>query len=406
MWDTILMQQNRKEKEMAGLWRMLPPLMADNFGFIEVINQTDGMGIIDDCSEYRTGRERKRRTQRQEMRVVHTEMNNEDVISGTEVKILKTFAQYQSEYDPKFVLLSAGPCSAMIGTDLEQAAEKIEKKSNIRTAAVKLSGQKKYDMGISETLLSFVKLLVKKEEPEDNCINIFGATKLDWQETNCKELRNWIEQEGIHIVADFGGKETSANMEKAAKASMNLVVSVSGIAAAKYLEKEYGTPYIVMAPFGKKSAKKLSAALQKKNAEQFLEGYQNTAFCGIKERQEKVLIVGEQVMCNAIRETLHDEYGYTNIQACTFFIFEKSIASPGDRRIRSEEDAKKLLMENKYDLVIADPLLGKLAPSGTAWIDLPHKAFELYGETYTLPLLLGENLDIWLEKQMKEPVIL
>ena len=50
MWDTILMQQNRKEKEMAGLWRMLPPLMADNFGFIEVINQTDGMGIIDDCS--------------------------------------------------------------------------------------------------------------------------------------------------------------------------------------------------------------------------------------------------------------------------------------------------------------------------------------------------------------------
>ena len=37
---------------MAGLWRKLPQLMADKFGFIEVINQTEGMGIIDDCSEY------------------------------------------------------------------------------------------------------------------------------------------------------------------------------------------------------------------------------------------------------------------------------------------------------------------------------------------------------------------
>ena len=126
---------------MAGLWRKLPPLMADNFGFIEVINQTEGMGIIDDCSEYRTTRERKRRTQHSDIRFVHTEMNSEDVIRGTEAKVLKTFENYQSIYNPQFVLLSAGPCSAMIGTDLEQAAEKIEQASTIRTAAVKLSGQ-------------------------------------------------------------------------------------------------------------------------------------------------------------------------------------------------------------------------------------------------------------------------
>lgn len=47
---------------------------------------------------------------------------------------------------------------------LEQAAEKIEQASTIRTAAVKLSGQGKYDTGISETLLALVKLLEKAEK--------------------------------------------------------------------------------------------------------------------------------------------------------------------------------------------------------------------------------------------------
>lgn len=387
---------------MAGLWRKLPPLMADNFGFIEVINQTEGMGIIDDCSEYRTTRERKRRTQHSDIRVVHTEMNSEDVIRGTEAKVLKTFENYQSIYNPQFVLLSAGPCSAMIGTDLEQAAEKIEQASTIRTAAVKLSGQGKYDTGISETLLALVKLLAKAEKMEDGCINILGATNLDWQENNTEKIREWIEQEGSHVIANLGGKENTSNIEKAAKASMNLVVSVSGISAAKYLEKEYGTPYMIWAPFGKTCAEKMFSALHKKEILNIQKEHQNSSCADKNKRKEKVLIIGEQVMSNAIRETLHEDYGYFNIQVCTFYMFEKSIACSGDRRIRSEEDAEKLLRENEYQIIIADPLLRKLSTSSNCiWIDLPHKAFALYGEVQKLPSLLGENLNKWMEKQWK-----
>ena len=68
---------------MAKLWKKLPPLMADNFVFIEVMNRTDGMGIIDDCSEYRTSAERRRRHREDgepKMRVVHTEISSEDVV--------------------------------------------------------------------------------------------------------------------------------------------------------------------------------------------------------------------------------------------------------------------------------------------------------------------------------------
>lgn len=381
---------------MVKLWKKLPPLMADNFGFIEVMNKTDGMGIIDDCSEYRTSAERRRgrrKTGGQEMRVVHTEISSEDVVSGTRQKVLDTFQTYQQDFHPEFVLLSAGPCSAMIGTDLEEIAEKIEMDSRIKAAAVKLSGHKTYDAGMSETLLTLVKLLTKPGNVRQGCINILGGNTLDWQEKNAASLRGWIEEKGFSVIADLGGKEKTENIAKAAEASVNLVVTASGLGAARYLEKEYGTPYIVMAPFGKTWAERMFAALG--NQEQPRSSRQP------ENRQKEILIISEQLMGNAIRETLIRDYGMENIQVCTFYTLDKALAWPGDRRIRSEKDAEKLLEEGSFHTVIADPLLRCFAPGNIRWIDLPHKAFQLYGEHQPLPLFLGENLNKWLDVQFE-----
>lgn len=334
------------------------------------------------------------------MRVVDTEIRNEDVIGGTESRILETFENYQSMYHPQFILLSAGPCSAMIGTDLELAAEKIQQRSGIRTAAVKLSGQKNYDTGISETLTAMAKLLPKKESVKSSGVNILGATGLDWQEENIGRIRGWLKENGVEVTADFGGREYASNLEKAVTASMNLVLTVSGIAAAKYMEKEYGIPYLIGAPFGKNHAEKLLARIKneaeiEKTEESKIQNRETT-------REENVLIIGEQVMANAIRETLREEYGYTRIQVCTFYLLEKSIAKQGDCRIRNEEAAEELLKNGEYQIVIADPLLRKLANPDCIWLDLPHKAFELYGEVQKLPLILDENLNKWLEAQWEK----
>ena len=387
---------------MAKLWKKLPPLMADNFGFIEVMNKTDGMGIIDDCSEYRTSAERRRgrgKTGEPAMRVVHTEISSEDVVTGTRQKVLDTFDAYQRDFSPEFVLLSAGPCSAMIGTDLEEIAENIEADSGIKTAAVKLSGHKTYDVGISETLLALAKLLTKPGEVRQNGINILGGNTLDWQEENTASLRGWIEEKGFSVIADLGGNGKAADIARAAEASVNLVVTVSGLAAAKYLKSEYGTPYIAMAPFGKSQADRLSAALPNKMQPECSRQGETSRQPENGQKQE-VLIIGEQFMGNAIRETLICDYGMQNIQVCTFYTLEKTLAQPGDRRIRSEQEAEKLLKEGGFHTIIADPLLRCFAPKDSRWIDLPHKAFQLYGEHQPLPLFLGDSLNRWLDTQL------
>ncbi len=53
-----------------------------------------------------------------------------------------------------------------------------------------------------------------------------------------------------------------SEIEKAGTASVNLVVSSSGIAAAKELQKMFGTPYVVGIPYGKDCSKKLISDLK------------------------------------------------------------------------------------------------------------------------------------------------
>lgn len=396
---------------MAKLWKKLPPPMADNFGFIEVMNKTDGMGIIDDCSEYRTSAERRRGHRENgeaQMRVVHTEISSEDVVSGTRQKVRDTFESCRKDFAPEFVLLSAGPCSAMIGTDLEEIAECMEQESGIKTSAIKLSGHKAYDTGISETLLAMAKLLTEPGNIRAGSVNILGATALDWQEENADALRGWLESQGFSVTADFGGAEKAENIAKAAEAQVNLVVTVSGLAVAKYLKNRYGTPYIAAAPFGKSWTKCVLKALRSQSQSECQRAGQKSEYDGRFEEQKPersgqpaVLIIAEQFMGNAIRETLLCDYEMENIRVCTFYTLEKALAQPGDRRIRSEQEAEKLLKEGGFHTIIADPLLRCLAPEGSRWVDLPHKAFQLYGEYQTLPLFFGENLNRWLDGQLR-----
>ena len=428
---------------MAKLWKKLPPPMADNFGFIEVLNKTDGMGIIDDCSEYRTSAERRRRHRENgeaQMRVVHTEIGPEDVVSGTRQKVLDAFEDGRRDLTPEFVLLSAGPCSAMIGTDLEEIAETIGQSSGIKAAAVKLSGHKAYDTGISETLLAMAKLLTKPGNICPSSVNILGATALDWQEENAGALRGWLESQdfsaamhttktsgerflvAMHttktsggrflVTADFGGAERAENIARAAEAQVNLAVTVSGLAAAKYLKSRYGTPYIAAAPFGKSWTERVLEALGSgTQPEQGTAGQKSESGarsgeteCGrqVENTEPEVLIICEQFMGNAIRETLIRDYGMENVRVYTFYMMEKSLSQPGDGRLRSEQEAEKLLKEGGFHTIIADPLLRCFAPEGSRWIDLPHKVFQLYGEHPALPLFFGENLNKWLDEQLRK----
>lgn len=407
---------------MKNLWMVLPPLLADNFGFLEAVNASDGCGVIDDSGEYRHGgghggRDREgRRLPWAEQgeghrpprgaegrgghprggrhggsgRTVVSGAASEDVVCGTRSRILEAFEDAKARLDPKFVLFSAGPCGAMIGTDLEEIAETVTRESGLPAAAVNLTGQKPYDTGLSKTLEVMARLLAKPMERQAGAVNLLGGSTLDWAPADVEQVKVWTESQGFHVLAQPGGKVTAAQLETMASARINLVTTVSGLAAARYLQAQFGTPYVAMTPFGSVNCARLLEALET--------GCQPEK--RVPEAPAEALIIGEQLTANAIRAELEAAGVVKAADVATFYSLDKEFARPNDRRIRGEDGARELLRSGGYRLVLADPLLRCFAPEGSRWIGLRHRAFNTYGEENDAPLLSAGNLDSWLNQNL------
>ena len=287
---------------MKNLYKYLPPFLADTFGFQEIIDVTDGMGILDDCAPYKG---KVSRTDINEpyrgSRMVCSNIRMEDVIGGTKAKLMDAFRKNYRQFDPAFVLLSNAPVSSMIGTDLEDVCATITEESGIPAASVDLAGHKYYDHGLSETMLALAKLLTEpSEEKIPHSINLIGGNAIDWNAQTLREIRSWITKRGFHIISQWGGPERAVNLKQAARAELNLVLTASGLATAKWMEREFGIPYIAAAPFGTDWCARLRCAMNYPDQKDVLELPEDTNL-------PHILIVGEQLTSNAIRNTLQEE---------------------------------------------------------------------------------------------------
>ena len=365
---------------MKNLWMFLPPLLADNFGMIEVLRRSDGCGVIDDSGEFRLSAGRHSGP---DTRVTVSAAENTDVIVGTKAKLLSQAREIARKYDPAFLLFSAGPCGAMIGTDLGEVAEEFGRESGLLCGAVELTGQKTYDVGIAKTLEGMAKLLTEPADVQEGCVSLIGATTLDWSEDDLKGIRRWIEGLGYRVIAQPGANVTAEQVRRMARAELNVVTTVSGLSMARYLEREFGTPYVAYAPFGA-------------DVNELLRGEQEATAEGA---QQTTLIVAEQMTGNAVRRALERLRPGESAQVCTFYQLDKKLARSGDRKLKGEADVRALLASGQFARVIADPMLRRFAAESTKWIDLPHRTMHTYGDCDMVPLL-GEKCDRWLKDNL------
>ena len=393
---------------MKRLWKTVPPCMSDVIGFEAVMNNTDGLGIIDDPSRYKpirlagsqdtfgghggfggghgkpdfaamhTGTAPENHDRRGsfgdghgrpfghggrggDIKVVNSDIRNEDIIRGTEQKVLAAFDSRRGS-DPKFVLLSCAPSSSMIGSDLEADAEKISESGSIPAAAAKTDGSKDYVFGAGEALLSIGRLLIKPAHPVPGTVNILGCNSIDWLPEEYASFKAGLEEAGLRIVSVWGMKETTDNFALAASAEMNIVVNESGLKLARFMESEFGTPYICGAPFGRENAEKLISSV-KNGAEA------ETAPEVSESESANIVVIGEQFTANAIRTTL-EAMGYSGIRVLSFFDMDKSCMRPGDAKLQSEDDLAEKCSGAK--VIFGDRDYRIAAKTDAEWIGLPN----------------------------------
>lgn len=394
---------------MKRLWKEVPPCMSDIMGFQAVLNHTEGIGIVDDSSNYkplqhekkgdyqggrghRGGEEKtnglfKKGKLFSGVRIVASEIEEQDAISGTAQKVRAAADIGMKQFQGKFALLTTAPCAAMIGTELEEIADEITNQYGIPAAAVKLDGQKDYLYGISCTLEAMGKLLLKEQEKIPGTVNLLGMSTIDWTEEMVQAEEKWLEKAGFRVLSRWGTEEKLENLQKAPAATVNLVVSVAGIRLARWMEQEFGIPYVIGAPLGDSTCRKL---------EKTLHGEADSEENNSAEEAE-ILILGEQISANAIRQELLAR-GARSIRVCSFYEMDKNLMHPGDKKLVSEEELAQQLTAPGLCVVFGDPDYRLKCAGAIPWVPMCNRA-SIAPSVRIEPKNLVENrLGNWLDQ--------
>ena len=378
---------------MRKLCIKLPPMAPDYSGVCSALYELGGMSVIHDasgCTGNYTGFDEPRWYDNQRL-VFCSGLRELDAVLGDDQKLINKVIMAAEDLKPEFITVLGSPVPMIIGSDFTGIATEIENMTNIPSLGFDTTGLNYYDIGVSKAYLQLAKRFVKScDTKEEKTVNILGATPLDYSiNENITDLMALLERNGYKVNACWSMHSTLEAIKETTKAEMNIVISVSGLELARYLEKHYQMPYITTVPVGKSGEARLVEAL-KAGQEQVDEVTEATT-----ETQKRVLIIGEQILSNSLRAYLKDEYQMNQVDVATLFELDKKLARKEDIDIESELHLIKVLKEDRYDVVIGDPLFKQLLPSYSKaeFIELPHVAVSsrLYWDNS--PRVMGEYID-------------
>lgn len=348
---------------------------SDEFGICSALFELGGMVVMHDasgCNSTYTTHDEPRWYDTESM-IYISAISEMEAILGDDDKFIKDLIDTAIHLHPKFIALIGAPIPYMIGTDLPAIANVVEEATGIPCMGFNANGMNNYTKGGS---MAFLELIKRFEEPEAEktaqpSINILGATPLDFSVNGSVEsIKDWLQAQGYEVNCCLSMGCSMEDVKNISAAHANLVVSYTGLAAARYLQKEYGTPYHIGVPMG--------------TYDPLAGGPLPVSDTGAA----KVVIIGESVSGVSLAKALELAYGVRTKVACPLdtdpeLLREQDVYAPEEDDILREIE--------QADVVIADPLYRSLIYGPQRFIDWPHEAFS--GRIYdkSNPNLIGDG---------------
>lgn len=187
-------------------------------------------------------------------RLFTTHMSEDDVIMGDVSRLEETIVELDKNYGPKVIFVVASSVTAVIGTDIKGVCRYMQEQVNAKLIAFEQGGFRgDYSVGCQEAYKLLVKNLpLTNVSVEPGTYNILGASMWQYRmSSNIWEINNLLgEALGMRQLACLCCNTSVDDLEQMGKASVNIVLSADGLAAAKLLEKRFGTPYVYAVPYG------------------------------------------------------------------------------------------------------------------------------------------------------------
>lgn len=343
----------KEDVYVRGLWKGLTPFAPDQSGAASVFYELGGILVICDaggCTGNVCGFDEPRWFGERSA-IFSAGLRDMDAILGRDDRLVAKLTDAAEKIDANFAAVIGTPVPAVIATDYRALQRMCEKKTNLPILTVDTNGMELYDVGEEKAWLTLFKTFAGKDvasqkeasEEDDSSkkmkIGVLGLTPHDVSDLNVEEKFRKSENENTHYIC-YGMRAGIDKVKTAGSADKNLVVAPAALETAKYLEKEFGTPYEVGYPFVDELIPELDYA------------------------GKKILIIHQQVIANAIRQeirTRSDEQN-TEVTVASWFMMKSELSEEGDLLLKEEMDYCKLVQNGNYDIVFADENMRGLVP--------------------------------------------
>lgn len=343
----------KEDVHVRGLWKGLTPFAPDQSGAASVFYELGGILVICDaggCTGNVCGFDEPRWFGERSA-IFSAGLRDMDAILGRDDRLVAKLTDAAEKIDANFAAVIGTPVPAVIATDYRALQRMCEKKTNLPILTVDTNGMELYDVGEEKAWLTLFKTFAGKDvasqkeasEEDDSSkkmkIGVLGLTPHDVSDLNVEEKFRKSENENTHYIC-YGMRAGIDKVKTAGSADKNLVVAPAALETAKYLEKEFGTPYEVGYPFVDELIPELDYA------------------------GKKILIIHQQVIANAIRQEIRTRSNEQNteVTVASWFMMKSELSEEEDLSLKEEMDYCKLVQNGNYDIVFADENMRGLVP--------------------------------------------
>lgn len=348
---------------MKGLRKYLTPFAPDQSGAVSVLYELGGLMVICDaggCTGNVCGFDEPRWFE-QRSAIFSAGLRDMDAILGRDDRLVAKLADAAEKLEVTFAAVIGTPVPAVIGTDYRALERMLQKKTDLPVLTVNTDGMELYDRGEEKAYLALFRRFAHRKEEQANSkidgkrIGIIGMTPQDVSDLRAADkMRTLYEEQGLHAVC-YGMGAGLEEVRKAGTSVKNIVVSPAALKAAEYLKEEFETPYEIGYPLAGELVPEAE--------------YED----------KKILIVQQQVIADSVREEIRRRTGSKgDITTASWFMIKEECEKGTKEKVvslKEEEDFIRLVEEEKYDVIFADPCMKKMIPEFSGmFIPLTHFA--------------------------------
>ncbi len=354
--------------------KIISTYAADVSGVCSALYELGGMTVMHDASgcnsTYNTHDEP--RWYDMDSLVFISGLSEMEAVMGDDEKLVGDIVTAVNELCPKFIVIAGTPIPMLIGTDFQALAALCEERTGIPTFGFPTNGMHSYLSGASMAFDALAGRFVQDGIPKTDGLsaNLLGVTPLDFSVNgSAASMEKLLRENGVELVSNWAMGSSLADLEKAGGASVNLVVSYAGLAAAKTLKTRFGTPYVVGTPMAGVFSEKLLAALRASSTDGT-----NRVLCTERKSapDAEIAVIGESVFSGSLAAAIEAETGKSVCVVCPLET-ETALLAPCDVCATDEDELASLL--KSAIKVIADPLYRPICPKYAHFFPLPHEAF-------------------------------